>query len=347
MKPSRIATPILLWIILISGIGQPNLAVGQEVHEVFHQHIDTLTSIDEATRDEAQNLVLSLAADSRFKSMAIVEALLVLYPEFSKAMDLVGSETPADAIPALQALEKEKDPFLAAAAAFLHGRSLIMEERYESALPILNSLLDERSEYSDQIADTLYFKGMCEAATLKNQEAIRSLTQFLENYPFSPERMRVGAWQKLQQLNAFEEGSITDIQQRMDFSRRKLQLEDTGEGTQSQQDQIVALLGKLIEKVEEQESQGSNTNQSSESQSEGEGQQKPSDKPGESQTGGGSKNPNGIAKRSFDNGPASEWSRLRDRSRDPAFSAIKEKYPARYQKLIEQYYKSFQDGEDK
>jgi tetratricopeptide (TPR) repeat protein len=347
MTPSQIATHTLLWMTVTVWGGQSNRTGAQEVHEAFHQHIATLTSIDEATRDEAQNLVMSLAADSRFKSMAIVEGLLVLYPEFSKAMDLVGSETPAQAIPALQALEKQKDPFLASAATFLHGRSLIMDERFEAALPVLDSVLDDFSEYSDQIADTLYFKGMCEAATLKNQEAKRSFTQFLENYPFAPERMRVGAWQKLQQLNAFEEGSITDIQQRMDFSRRKLQLEDTGEGTQSQQDKIVALLGDLIKKVEEQESQGSNTNQSSESQSQGEGQQQPSDKPGESQTGGGSKNPNGIAKRSFDNGPASEWSRLRDRSRDPAFSAIKEKYPARYQKLIEQYYKSFQNGDDK
>ena len=103
MTPSRFATPTPLWFIVTVWVvtfwvGQPNQAQGQEVHEAFHQHIATLTSIDEATRDEAQNLVMSLAADSRFKSMAIVEGLLVLYPEFSKAMDLVGSETPAEAL---------------------------------------------------------------------------------------------------------------------------------------------------------------------------------------------------------------------------------------------------------
>jgi hypothetical protein len=41
--------------------------------------------------------------------------------------------------------------------------------------------------------------------------------------------------------------------------------------------------------------------------------------------------------------PHSPWSQLRDKDRDPVFSAIKEKFPARYQQLIEQYYRSFSD----
>ena len=39
--------------------------------------------------------------------------------------------------------------------------------------------------------------------------------------------------------------------------------------------------------------------------------------------------------------PQSPWSQLRDKERDPVYSAIKEKFPARYQQLIEQYYRSF------
>ena len=48
-------------------------------------------------------------------------------------------------------------------------------------------------------------------------------------------------------------------------------------------------------------------------------------------------------KRLHRGGPQSPWSHLRDKDRDPVFNAIKEKFPARYQQLIEQYYKSFQD----
>ena len=42
-------------------------------------------------------------------------------------------------------------------------------------------------------------------------------------------------------------------------------------------------------------------------------------------------------------GPKSPWSQLRDKERDPVYSAIKEKFPARYEQLIEQYYRSFGD----
>ena len=67
---------------------------------------------------------------------------------------------------------------------------------------------------------------------------------------------------------------------------------------------------------------------------------------GQGNPGGNSRNENGRVVRRRYEGPQSPWSRLRDRQRDPAFSAIKEKFPARYQKLIEQYYKSFQsEGE--
>jgi hypothetical protein len=45
--------------------------------------------------------------------------------------------------------------------------------------------------------------------------------------------------------------------------------------------------------------------------------------------------------------PKNPWSQLRDKDRDPVYSAIKEKFPARYQQLIEQYYRSFGDDQRK
>ena len=61
-------------------------------------------------------------------------------------------------------------------------------------------------------------------------------------------------------------------------------------------------------------------------------------------SGGGSKGiDSDTVKRLHRGGPQSPWSQLRDKDRDPVYSAIKEKFPARYQQLIEQYYKSFQD----
>jgi hypothetical protein len=125
-----------------------------------------------------------------------------------------------------------------------------------------------------------------------------------------------------------------------------LSLEDTSGETQVQQDKIIEILAKLIKEAEERECNCRGA---------GNGKGQKQGKPGESQSkegqgsqggtsGGGSKGTDTDAlKRLTRGGPQSPWSRLRDKDRDPVYSAIKEKFPARYQQLIEQYYKSFQD----
>jgi len=44
-----------------------------------------------------------------------------------------------------------------------------------------------------------------------------------------------------------------------------------------------------------------------------------------------------VAQRVYNDGPASPWSKLRDRSRDPAYSAIKDQLPAKYREIVERY----------
>jgi hypothetical protein len=143
------------------------------------------------------------------------------------------------------------------------------------------------------------------------------------------------------------EGTLSEVHERMEFSRRRLAEGDTGSNTREQQSQIIDMLATLIQAAQEREANssggGSTTGQKqgppgeSSSQSQGEGQ------PG-GKTGGGSKGTDTAAVQRLERGgPQSPWSRLRDKERDPVFSAIKEKFPARYQQLLEQYYKSFQD----
>jgi len=58
---------------------------------------------------------------------------------------------------------------------------------------------------------------------------------------------------------------------------------------------------------------------------------------GKGQSGGQSSNPNGKVVREYSDAPASPWSRLRNRLRDPANNAVKEKLPARYRDIVEKY----------
>lgn len=103
------------------------------------------------------------------------------------------------------------------------------------------------------------------------------------------------------------------------------------------------MLNKLI-KEEEKKEASSSASSSKKPKPKDQGQkdkqaQKPkSPKPSKSQQGGSSSNPNGQAVvKTYDDSPASPWSRLRDRSRDPANNAVKEKLPARYRDIVERY----------
>jgi len=333
------------WILGLSCVGSllvGGMSRGEDVVDRFKQHVQSLANVAEGLRSETLEVVTAVGADPYARDLAIGDGLATLYPEFSAALDDLGQERISEAKQRLERLAGDSDPYLAAAATFLQARAELMEERFDRAIPLLEQLTTGKAEHSSQVADALYFLGMSRAAMLQNQQAIETLTGFLESYPNAPERMRVGAWRRLQELHSIQDGSMSDVHQRMEFSRRQLQVRDTGNRTQEEQEKIVAMLAQLIEKAEESECQGGGAcNKPGESQAQGQGQ-KPAEGQGEGQSGGGSRNPNGVARRSFDDGPASEWSRLRDRSRDPAFNAIKDKYPPRYQQLIEQYYRSFQ-----
>jgi hypothetical protein len=210
-----------------------------------------------------------------------------------------------------------------------------------------------QGKWADKTAsggEVLFLRGVAEVALLRHKEAMETLQSFLTDYPTAPERMRVGAFRQLEQLKLFQEGTLSDVHLRMDFSRRKLTLEDTGNETRQQQDKIIDILAKLIKEAEERECN---------CRGNGNGKSQKQGKPGESQSqaqaggsqdgkgGGGSKGIDSDAlNRLHRGGPQSPWSRLRDKDRDPVYSAIKEKFPARYQQLIEQYYKSFQDDSE-
>ena len=292
-------------------------------------------------------LVKQLRHTPEDRAVAITESLRVLYPEFKKALAALGEDNLGAAIVGLTKLRESDDPYLAADSSFFLARAYLLDERFEEVVPLLADLQGKWADKTASGGEVLFLRGVTEVALLHHQEATETLQSFLTEYPNAPERMRVGAFRQLEQLKLFREGTLSDVHLRMDFSRRKLTLEDTGAETRQQQDKIIDILAKLIKEAEERECNcrggGSGKGQKqgkpgeSQSQAKGEGSQGGS-------TGGGSKGIDSDAlKRLHRGGPQSPWSRLREKDRDPVYSAIKERFPARYQQLIEQYYKSFQD----
>jgi tetratricopeptide (TPR) repeat protein len=306
----------------------------------------------EATAEQKRvvgELVKELRQTPEDRTAAITESLRVLHPQYKEALAALGEDNLGAAIVGLAKLRESADPYLAADATYFLARAYLLDERFEDSLPLLSDLEGKWADKTATLSEVTFLRGVAEVALLRHKEAMATLEKFLANYPDAPERMRVGAFRQLEQLKLFQEGTLSDVHLRMEFSRRKLSLEDTGVETRQQQDKIIDILAKLIKEAEERECACKG----------GGGQgQKPGSKPGEGQgqgegqgsqsgnSGGGSKGVDSdTVKRLHRGGPQSPWSQLRDKDRDPVFSAIKEKFPARYQQLIEQYYKSFQDEE--
>ena len=272
-----------------------------------------------------------------------------IYPDYEAAVRASDDDNLEEARRLLGGLTAAEDRFLAADAAFYLARTFMNHERFEEARSLLDSLNGPLLEFSTHRSITQYYQGMAQAGLLQNEEAIKSFMEFLQFNSDAPERLRVSAWRQVQQLQAIKKGQMDDIYQRMDFSRRRLEITEPGDRTQEEQDNIVKMLKKLISEQEKKEASSSKSKSKSESESQQQQQQQAqnqSKEQSESQSGGNSNNPNGkFVEKSFDTGNASPWSRLRDRSRDPANTAIKDKLPARYREIVERYYDAVNGNE--
>jgi tetratricopeptide (TPR) repeat protein len=325
-----------------------------QILDRFVGELDGRKNLPEEARKQIVALVKVLRADPEGKALAVTESLRAISPEYQQALTDLGDENLGVALPALAKLAGSDDPWLAADAAYYLARGYLIGERFEDAMPLLEQLRTKLADRSVHQGEALFLQGVAQIQLLKHKDALDSLAKFIKEYPEAPERMRVAAVRQMEQLKLVEEGTLSDVQLRMDYSRRKLGLEDTGKDTREQQDKIISMLAKLIKEAEDKEAQGKGSSkkpgekkpgQGQGSEGEGEGQGAGQSQGGNS--GGGSKGTDTEAvKRLHRGGPQSPWSHLRDKERDPVYSAIKEKFPGRYQQLIEQYYKSFQDETD-
>lgn len=319
------------------------LACPNEIVDSFKQHLnDSVASADLKSKALA---AVNEYADS--PTDAITEGLIALQPEYATAVEASDGDDTARTIQLLGQFADSSDEFLAADASFYLARALMNDERYEAAIPLLFKLTaGDLSDKSAHAGNAQFYMGVAQAGLLDSANAIQSFMEFLQFNPDAPERLRVAAWRRVQELRAINEGKMEDIYQRMDFSRRRLKLQESGDETQTEQKKIVDMLAKLIKEQEKKESSSgkskSKAQKKQEQKQQGQQQQQAQNQQkqqGKSQQGGTSSNPNGkVVKKDYNNGPTAPWSRLRERSRDAANTAIKDKLPERYRDIVEKYY---------
>ena len=223
----------------------------EEVVGSFLKHIDSLDSVSADKKTEIKKTVEELSKEQSLD--AVTEGLMQVYPEYSKAVEYSNADNIDEAVKLLSPLAASEDKFLAAEASFYLARTLMNGDRFEEAMPSLEKITGDMSKFTVHQGSAQYFTGVANAGLLKNAEAIESFMQFLQFNPDAPERLRVSAWRQVQQLQSIQEGKLDDIHQRMDYSRRRLDLIETGEQTQAEQDKIVKMLSKMIKEEEKKE----------------------------------------------------------------------------------------------
>lgn len=323
-----------------------------QVLSAFVAHVESLQDVDQKVLGQVKEAIDEYGSDS--VADAITESLIILNSGYADAIEASDGEDVDQAVALLMPFADSDDKFLASDASFYLARMLMNNEQYEQATPLLEKVYGEFADFNVHVGNAKFYTGVAQSGLLQYPQAIETLKEFLQFYPDAPERLRVAAWRQIQQLRSIKEGKMEDVYQRMDYSRRKLSLIDPGEETQSQQKKIVNMLAKLIKEQEKKEaSSQSKDNKNTQKQQQKQPQQQQQQQAGKqqsskSQQGGSSSNANGKAiKKAYSEEAQSPWSRLRDRSRDPANNAIKDKFPARFRDIVERYFEAANGNSNK
>jgi predicted negative regulator of RcsB-dependent stress response len=256
MKTKRLiqstVSGLVVLALLAGSVAQAaNDSHSQKVTASFLKHIASLDSLGADQKTEIKKTVQQLGLEE--SSGALTEGLIQIYPDYSKAVESTDDENVTAAVELLVPLADSEDKFLAADASFYLARMLMNNQQFEDAMPRLETLVGDMAEFTVHQGSAQYFMGVAQAGLLKNDEAVQSFMRFLQFNPNAPERLRVSAWRQVQQIQSISEGKLDDVYQRMDYSRRRLELIETDQATQEEQDKIVKMLTLLIKEEEKKE----------------------------------------------------------------------------------------------
>lgn len=290
-------------------------------------------------------IVGAASTNERVNQSAVLETLLALNPELVHALAFLNDGHPADAIPILDRLAGAPDPFLAKHAAWFKVRALIGLERYEEALASLASTQAAAERYTQLADEMLYTEGLLQAYLFDRPAAASTFRRYLEQYPQAPAAERRSAKTILAALEQIDTNSLPEATRLMNESRRRLNLDDSGDITQTRQRQIVFILDKLIEEAEKNQNgggsgagggSGSGRNRGGASGGQGAGAK-------ESTLNGGTTGVKLV--RPAEGDSADDWAKAYNRDRETVQRELQNRLPERYRELIEQYYRSLSAGD--
>lgn len=275
----------------------------------------------------------------------LTQGLAVLSTEFREGLDAYDADRYAEAAARMGELAGIDDPFVSTNAAAYQIKAMVaLDQMLEAGKRIADLTSDPgRIEaYSYFAAEMAFLRGFCQLADLRYQDAAGSLEMFLTQHPDAPRRLTMAATQILAELANRSSQKMTDVVDLMQYSHRRLKNADGGEILQSRQKRILDLLDEMIEQAEEEEKKACDNPQ----QGGGQQQQQPGGQSGQptpsspmEQSGLPGGNPNeGNLRELRRANPGDMWGEMPPGERQRILQALRESFPSRYRKLVEQYY---------
>jgi hypothetical protein len=271
----------------------------------------------------------------------LTQGLALSSPRFREGLDAYDAELYAQCAEVMGALRSVKSPFIALNAAAYEIKSLVAMDRLLEAGRRIEQLLSRGDGAGDPAATHTYFaaemaflRGYCLLADLRYDPAEKALTRFLEDHPDASQRLVLAARQMLAELQNRQPGGIGEVVDLMDFAGRRLTHGDAGEPVQGRQVRVIEILDGMIEEAEAQESSSSSGGGAGSGSS---GRQSPSNPMQDSFLPGGGPGMGSLRAARRAN-PAEVWGSMPPAERERILQALRDHFPSRYRKLVEQYY---------
>ncbi|MGE3182790.1 MAG: tol-pal system YbgF family protein [Phycisphaerae bacterium] len=275
------------------------------------------------------------------ESVWIEHALMAMSPEFCAALDQFDRGDYGAAIAGFLPLQQHVNPFLAGYSQYYLARTRVAAGLLEEAESQLQEALlndDKIAQYSPHEGAARVLLAHAQFANLRYDDAAQSLAQVEDG---RSEFLRMTAQQLTLELERREKGTLAEVAAFMDYSADRLGIQDAGARVQARQDQIVAMLDKMIQDKEQQEQQQQQSS-SARPQNRQSGKMQPNATPNPSD---GRVPPRGKGEigdlhTAPKADPGEAWGNMPPAEREKVLERLKERYPARYRQLVEQYYRS-------
>lgn len=271
----------------------------------------------------------------------VTQGLSVLSPRFREGLDAYEAESYPQAAAIMRERMTDPNPFVSAYAAAYEIKALAQAEQFPEVNERIAALGEEGlagiSERTYLAAEIAFLRGFCLLADVRYREAAGALEEFLREYADASPRLVVPAQQMLLELSNRESGGISDVADLMTSCGRRLRWADGGETVQARQQRIVDLLNQLVEDAEKREQQ---QNQSGGGSSGGSGKnsRSPSSPMQRSMLPGGTSPAAEALREQRRANPGESWGSMPPAERERVLQALRESFPSRYRRLVEQYY---------